>query len=352
MGLKEGEVIQHSMVSKSIERAQKKVEENNFGTRKRLLEYDDVMNNQREVIYKRRYHALFGERLQTDIANMVYDSLSNLIETFQLNKDFEGFKLDLYRVFGMDTEISAAEFDKSSIQDLSEKIYKEALVFYKRKNERIAESAYPVIKQVFEQQNSYQNIVVPFTDGVKQLQVVTDLPHAYETKGKGLIEDFEKNIALAIIDDVWKEHLRDLDDLRQSVQGAVYEQKDPLLIYKFESFELFKAMVDRSNKEIISFLFKGNLPAPDPSQMRRAPIRQQSDMSNLQTSRPGAEEEIGGGEANPTQAPRVKQVVNEGRDYGRNEVVSIRKIATGEQKTLKYKQAQPLVASGQWMIEN
>ena len=152
----------------------------------------------------------------------------------------------------------------------------------------------PVIKQVYEQQqNSYQNIVVPFTDGVKAMQVVTDIHKAYETEGKTLIDDFEKNITLAIIDDVWKEHLRDLDDLRQNVQGAVHEQKDPLLIYKFESFELFKAMVDRSNKDIVSFLFKGNLPAPDPSQMRRAPVRKKDDMSQLQTSRPGGEEPVG-----------------------------------------------------------
>ncbi len=354
MGLKEGEVIQHSMVSKSIERAQKKVEENNFGVRKRLLEYDDVMNNQREVIYKRRHHALFGERLQTDIANMVYDSLASLVNLYQPANDFEGFKLEMYRVFGMEVDLNAEDFEKYPPQDLVDKLYKDGLVFYKRKNERIALSSYPVIKQVYEQQqNSYQNIVVPFTDGVKQLQVITDLKRAYDTEGKGLVEDFEKNIALAIIDDVWKEHLRDLDDLRQSVQGAVYEQKDPLLIYKFESFELFKGMVDRSNKEIISFLFKGDLPAADPAQMRRAPIQQKNDMNDLQTSRPGDEtDEVGAGRANPTQQPRVKQVVNTQKTYGRNEVVTLRNLATGEQKSVKYKQAQPLVANGGWMIED
>jgi preprotein translocase subunit SecA len=356
MGLKEGEVIQHRMVSKSIERAQKKVEENNFGIRKRLLEYDDVMNNQREVIYKRRKHALFGERLQTDIANMVYDSMVSLIDIYQPVKDYEGFKLELFRIFSMETEISAEDFEKYPGQDLVQKLYQEALEHYKRKSLRIAESAYPVIKQVYEQQqNTYQNIVVPFTDGVKALQVVTNLQKAYDSQGKLLVEDFEKNITLAIIDDVWKEHLRDLDDLRQSVQGAVYEQKDPLLIYKFESFELFKGMVDRSNKDIISFLFKGALPAPDPSQMRRAPVRRRNDISKLQTSRPGetnAEQVGSNGEPNPTQPVKVKQVVNTGKSYGRNEVVTLRNMATGEQKTMKYKKAAPMVDSGQWVVED
>lgn len=353
MGLKEGEVIQHSMVTKSIERAQKKVEENNFGIRKRLLEYDDVMNNQRSVIYKRRKHALLGERLQTDIANMMYDAIGSLIAVYQPAKDYEGFKLELYRVFSIDTQITATDFEKYQEADLHEALFKESLDHYKAKNARIAQSAFPVIKQVYEQQNTFTNIVVPFTDGVKSLQVVTNLQTAYDAHGKALINDFEKNITLAIIDDVWKEHLRDLDDLRQSVQGASYEQKDPLLIYKFESFELFKAMVDRANKEIISFLFKGNLPAPDPSQLRRAPIRQREDMSKLQTSHSGSEDTIStGGQAHPTQAPRVKQVVNEGRTYGRNEVVTLRNLATGEQKSVKYKQAQTMMTNSQWVLED
>jgi preprotein translocase subunit SecA len=255
----------------------------------------------------------------------------------------------------METALTAEDFEKYGPQDLVQKLYKEALEHYKHKSERIAQSAYPVIKQVYEQQqNTYQNIVVPFTDGTKALQVVTNLQKAYDSNGKLLIEDFEKNITLAIIDDVWKEHLRDLDDLRQSVQGAVYEQKDPLLIYKFESFELFKAMVDRANKDIISFLFKGALPAPDPSQLRRAPVRQKNDMSKLQTSRPGeeqAEQAGSNGEPNPTQPVKVKQLVNTGKSYGRNEVVTVRNTATGEQKTMKYKKAAPMVDSGQWVVE-
>lgn len=353
MGLKEGEVIQHSMVSKSIERAQKKVEENNFGIRKRLLEYDDVMNNQRTVIYKRRKHALFGERLQTDIANMVYDSMASLVAAYQPAKDFETFKLEMFRVFHVDVDLTPEKFGKTPENQLVEELYHQALESYRRKNERIAHLAYPVIKQVYETQNSaYQNIMVPFTDGVKALQVVANLQKAYDTKGASLVEDFEKNIVLAIIDDVWKEHLRDLDDLRQSVQGAVYEQKDPLLIYKFESFELFKSMVDRSNKDIISFLYKGTLPAPDPSQVRRAPDTRRSAPANLQTSRPGSEpEQTNAGRPHPTQPPRVQQVVKEGKSYGRNEVVTVRNMATGEKKSMKYKQAEPLL-SQQWIIED
>jgi len=341
-------------VSKSIERAQKKVEENNFGIRKRLLEYDDVMNNQRTVIYKRRKHALFGERLQTDIANMVYDSMGSLVAAHQPIKDFEGFKLEVFRVFHMEIDMSREEFEKGAENQLTEKLYFQALDSYRNKNERIAHMAFPIIKQVYETQNStYQNIMVPFTDGIKSLQVVANLQKAYDSKGESLVEDFEKNIVLAIIDDVWKEHLRDLDDLRQSVQGAVYEQKDPLLIYKFESFELFKAMVDRSNKDIISFLVKGTLPAPDPSQVRRAPDTRRSAPSNLQTSRPGSEPEQNqnAGRPHPTQQPRVQQVVKEGKSYGRNEVVTVRNMTTGETKSLKYKQAEPLL-NKQWVIED
>jgi preprotein translocase subunit SecA len=251
----------------------------------------------------------------------------------------------------MELEMTKQEFEKSAEDRIAEMLYQEALAFYRRKNERIAEMAYPVIRQVYENEKSaYQNIVVPFTDGIKALQVVANLEKAYTTKGKSLVEDFEKNIVLGIIDDVWKEHLRDLDDLRQSVQGAVYEQKDPLLIYKFESFQLFKAMVDRSNKEVISFLFKGTLPSPDPSQVRRAPLPQRSNLSNLQTSRPGSEASEPG-TPHPTQAPKVHQVVNEGKTYGRNEVVTIRNTSTGEKKSVKYKQAQLMIGQ-QWVIED
>ncbi|HEY5687957.1 MAG TPA: preprotein translocase subunit SecA, partial [Yeosuana sp.] len=244
MGLKEGEVIQHSMISKSIERAQKKVEENNFGVRKRLLEYDDVMNAQREVVYKRRRHALHGERLRVDLANMIFDTTEVIAEANKGANDFKNFEFELIRYFSMPSPISDADFGKLTVQEITSKVYKAAFDHYKDKMTRNADIAFPVIKNVYEtQRDKFKRIVVPFTDGIKTLQVVTDLEKAYETKGKQLITDFEKNIALAIIDDAWKTHLRKMDELKQSVQLAVHEQKDPLLIYKFEAFELFKAMI-------------------------------------------------------------------------------------------------------------
>ena len=253
MGLKEGEVIQHSMISKSIERAQKKVEENNFGVRKRLLEYDDVMNAQREVVYKRRRHALHGERLRVDLANMIFDTSEGIAMSNKAANDFKNFEFELIRYFSMASPITEAEFAKMGEQEIAGVIYKEAFKHYREKMQRAADLAYPVIENVYNtQRDRFKRIVVPFTDGVKNLQVVTDLEKAYETKGKQLINDFEKNITLAIVDDAWKTHLRKMDELKQSVQLAVHEQKDPLLIYKFEAFELFKTMIDQVNKDVIS----------------------------------------------------------------------------------------------------
>jgi preprotein translocase subunit SecA len=231
MGLKEGEVIQHSMISKSIERAQKKVEENNFGIRKRLLEYDDIMNAQREVIYKRRYNALFGDRLRVDIANMIYDTAEIIAENNKGNQDFKNFGFELIRYFSISSPIDQNEFEKLGFQEIAGKVYKAAYVHYQEKMTLNAEMAFPVIQNVYENhKDQYKRILVPFTDGVKTLNVATDLEKAYETKGKELIKDFEKNISLAIIDDSWKTHLRKMDELKQSVQLAVHEQKDPLLI--------------------------------------------------------------------------------------------------------------------------
>ena len=275
LGLEEGEVIQHSMVSKSIERAQKKVEENNFGTRKRLLEYDDVMNSQRTVIYKRRGNALSGQRIKVDIANMMYDTLADLVEGYQPAKDFEGFKLDFFRTFAFEPSMDADTFNTGAIDDLANALFTQASNFYREKGNRISTAALPVFKQVVEDpKNNYDKILVPITDGQKALQVTSVLKEVMDTNGQSLISDIEKGISIAIIDDQWKEHLRAMDDLRQSVQGAVYEQKDPLLIYKFESFELFKSLVSRVNQEIVSFLFRGDLPANDPSSVRQAPASQ------------------------------------------------------------------------------
>jgi len=271
MGYEEGEVIQHGMVSKSIERAQKKVEENNYGIRKRLLEYDDVMNAQREVIYKRRRHALQGERLSVDVLNMIHDTAALLVEEYHEARDFEGFKLDIIRVFSSESPFDEDEFNSSKMDDLIDKLVHYLVEGYKRKKSSIAERAFPVIANVFETQGEqFKNIVIPFTDGIKSLNVVVNLAKTYELKGSNLPLAFEKNIILAIIDEQWKEHLREMDELKTSVQNASYEQKDPLLIYKFESYELFKRMLDRMNREVISFLFKGDLPNAENTRVREA----------------------------------------------------------------------------------
>ncbi len=312
MGLKEGEVIQHSMITKSIERAQKKVEENNFGIRKRLLEYDDVMNAQREVIYKKRRNALFGDRLAVDIANMMFDTCEQLIFDFQEQGDFDGFTFELLRTFGVEPPFSEAEFLETKGEKLTEKLYEKALDAYKRKNEQIAETAYPVIKEVYEKAaQKYENIAIPITDGMKTLNMIANLKKAYETEGREVSLALEKGITLGIIDNSWKDHLREMDDLKQSVQGAAYEQKDPLLIYKFESFELFKKMLQKVNKDIISFLGKARLPVRDPAQIQRGTDQERMDMSKLKTGR----SDLPGGRAGQEKA----QPVRVEKKVGRNE---------------------------------
>ncbi|TJY32881.1 preprotein translocase subunit SecA [Pontimicrobium aquaticum] len=355
MGLKEGEVIQHSMISKSIERAQKKVEENNFGVRKRLLEYDDVMNAQREVVYKRRYNALFGERLGVDLANMIFDTSEIISETNKEANDFKNFEFELIRYFSMSAPITEEEFGNLSAKEISSKIYNAAFKHYKEKMERNADLAFPVIENVYKtQRDRFKRIVVPFTDGVKTLQVITDLEKAYESGGKQLVTDFEKNISLAIIDDAWKTHLRKMDELKQSVQLAVHEQKDPLLIYKFESFELFKAMIDQVNKDVISFLFKGEIPQETANVIQEAKTRRKND--KLKTTKEeiqnlderSAESRAAGNTQRQQQV--VETIVRERPKIGRNDRVTIKNVMSGESKTLKYKQAEPLIAKGDWVL--
>ncbi|MFI1772237.1 preprotein translocase subunit SecA [Thalassobellus citreus] len=354
MGLQEGEVIQHSMISKSIERAQKKVEENNFGVRKRLLEYDDVMNAQREVVYKRRRHALHGERLRVDLANMIFDTSEGISETNKGASDYKNFEFELIRYFSMSSPVSEAEFGKLSAQDITSKIYNNAFDHYKAKMERNAEIAFPVIKNVYEtQRDKFKRIVVPFTDGIKSLNVVTDLEKAYETNGKQLITDFEKNITLAIIDDAWKTHLRKMDELKQSVQLAVHEQKDPLLIYKFEAFELFKAMIDQVNKDVISFLFKGELPQETQSTIQEAKVRKQEKLNVQKDEIPNLDERSAQNRAagnTQRQQEVVETIVRDKPKIGRNDRVTIKHVMNGENKTVKYKQAEPLIAKGEWVL--
>ncbi len=357
MGLKEGEVIQHGMISKSIERAQKKVEENNFGVRKRLLEYDDVMNAQREVIYKRRYHALFGERLRVDIANMIYDTCELIADTNKMAQDYKNFEFELIRFFSMSSPVEEAEFAKLSTKELAVRVYEAALKHYREKMERNAEIAFPIISNVYENPNSnYERIVVPFSDGTKELKVVTNLKDAYESKGKQLITDFEKNITLAIIDDAWKTHLRKMDELKQSVQLAVHEQKDPLLIYKFEAFELFKQMIDQVNKDVISFLFKGELPVQQENQIREA--RQTKQVEKTQTSKEeipnlderAAQNQAAAGNTQPQRQQVTETIMRDRPKIGRNDKVTIKHVMNGENKTMKFKQAIPLLDKGDWVL--
>jgi preprotein translocase subunit SecA len=357
MGLEEGEVIQHSMMTKSIERAQKKVEENNFGVRKRLLEYDDVMNAQREVVYKRRRHALQGERLQVDIANMIYDTCEVIVETNKMASDYKNFEFELIKYFSITSPVSEAEFSKMTLQDVAGKIYKTAYNYYKSKMELSADTAFHVIKKVYEDNsNKFERIVVPFTDGIKSLNVVTNLKEAYESNGKQLVTDFEKNISLAIIDDAWKTHLRKMDELKQSVQLAVHEQKDPLLIYKFEAFELFKGMIEKVNKEVVSFLFKGELPSENTNQIQEArTIRKPKE--NLKTTKeeiPNSDELASQNRSvgqNQGGRPQVTEtIVRDQAKIGRNDRVTIKNIMSGESKSLKYKQAEPLIEKGEWVL--
>jgi preprotein translocase subunit SecA len=321
LGLKEGEVIQHSMITKSIERAQKKVEENNFGIRKRLLEYDDVMNSQREVVYTKRRHALFGERISLDIANMMYDVIEKIVNDYHSSNDYEGFSLELIKEFSLEAPMEEQEFIKLDKEAIVEQVFKIAQETYKRKSEAISKQALPVIKDVYEHQAAlYENIVVPITDGVKGYNIVTNLKKAYETQCRELIRSFEKTIILYVIEEAWKEQLRELDDLKQSVQNATYEQKDPLLIYKFESFELFRIMVEKMNRDIISILMKGQLPITEPSQVQRAQAPKRLDLSKYETSKRDVYGTGGNGQpGGDTREPQKTQPIRVEKKVGRNE---------------------------------
>ena len=358
LGLEEGEVIEHSMMTKTIERAQKKVEENNFGVRKRLLEYDDVMNAQREIIYKRRKHALAGDRLKVDIANMIYDTTELIVDNNKVNNNHKDFEFDVIRFFSIGSEFSPDEFEKNDRDEIIFKTYKSAYDHYKKKSKLNTEKVFPVIKSVYENpSNNFERIVVPFTDGKKTLNVVSNLKEAYSTEGKTLINDFEKNISLAIIDESWKNHLRKMDELKQSVQLAVHEQKDPLVIYKFEAYKLFESMLNEINTEIISFLFKGELPSQNPGEIREdRKIRRQQKLNLSKQEIPNTDQlasinrEVGQSVSNTN--TQVETVVREKKKIGRNEKVTIRNISTAEEKVVKYKVAENLIKNGDWVINN
>ena len=294
MGYKEGEVIQHSMITKSIERAQKKVEENNFGIRKRLLEYDDVMNKQRNVIYSKRQHALFGERLALDLDNAFYAVAVNIINQYAGTTDYDGFKLAAIMHFSIDSQIDKVELEKGDTNTLSEKLYKEAIEHYNSRKNMLAKQSLPVFQNVKLTQGSHiVNVIVPLTDGRKQLNVLTNLDKSIATKGMDLVASLEKNITLATIDDSWKEHLRSMDDLKQSVQTAVYEQKDPLVIYKQTAFQLFSNMDAEVNKEIVSFLCHAALPVDNGASNLQEGRAQRTDMSKMKVRKEELREESG-----------------------------------------------------------
>ena len=313
LGLQEGEVIQHSMITKQIEKAQKKVEENHFGTRKHLLEYDDVMNSQREAIYEKRRHALFGERLSIDINNMMYDLGESLIEKFQEVNDYEGLKLEVLSTMGIDLPFEQDEFKRSKLDVLADKLFDKALEVYNNKTRIIGEKTLPIIENVHKN-TQYENILIPFTDGKKSMNVIVNLKKAVENGAKEISLSVEKFITLGIIDESWKEHLRELDELKHSVQNAHYEQKDPLLIYKFESFNLFKQMIQKINTDVISFLMRANVPMQDGSQVKEQRARA-IDRSKLKEQR----NDLLSQAHSDTQERQVTQPVHVEKKVGRND---------------------------------
>ncbi|MCC8198862.1 MAG: preprotein translocase subunit SecA [Tannerellaceae bacterium] len=311
LGFQEGEVLEHNMLSKSVERAQKKVEENNFGIRKRLLEYDDVMNSQRSVVYTRRRHALMGERIGLDVLNTLYDNSTAIAEQYADTMDYEGFKLELFRTFVMESPFTEDEFRNTKGNKLAEKLFEEALDLFKRRVDRIVQVANPVIKQVYEQQGAmYENIMIPVTDGKRMYNISCNLKEAYETESKAIAKAFQKSIILHTIDESWKEHLREMDELRHSVQNASYENKDPLLIYKLESYNLFKTMVDTMNRKTASVLMRGQIPVrqettDDQEYARRIAIQKAEEQRRQDMSRYRTEKsEIAGSNAPLADGPR------------------------------------------------
>ncbi|MDR1330856.1 MAG: preprotein translocase subunit SecA [Tannerella sp.] len=324
MGFKEGDVLEHSMLSKSVERAQKKVEENNFGIRKRLLEYDDVMNSQRNVVYTRRRHALIGERIGLDVLNTLYDSTTTLVEQYAEGGVYEDFKMELFRTLALECPFTEEVFKEMKASRMVEELFDEVLKQYKRKQERMAQVAQPVINQVYETQGAmYERIQIPVADGKRIYSISCNLKEAYETQSKAIVKAFQKSITLHTIDESWKEHLREMDELRHSVQNASYENKDPLLIYKLESYNLFKTMVEDMNRKTVSILMRGQIPVREEVQVRQATTERRHDMSRYRTEK----SQYGGADRNPLlpkpptgpQQPQRTEPVRAEKRVGRND---------------------------------
>jgi preprotein translocase subunit SecA len=320
MGIEEGEVIQHSMITKSIERAQRKVEENNFGIRKRLLEYDDVMNAQRTVVYAKRRNALFGQRLDVDLNNTIFDVVEDIVAEYKDTDNFEGFELEMIRIFSVDPELSAQEFASNSMDALTDTVFAKVTAFYQRKKDSIAQQTLPVLRDVLKERGAQiENIVVPFTDGIRGLQVTTDLRKAVETEGQEVFKAFEKTVVLYLIDEAWKEHLHEMDELKQSVQNAVYEQKDPLIVYKMEAFNLFKDMLANVNKELVGLLFKGIIPNQGQEPVREARPQAKQDLSKLKISKPELAQQANGVPMDDTRELQRTQPIRVEQKIGRND---------------------------------
>ena len=286
MGFQEGEMIEHSMISSSIERAQKKVEENNFGIRKRLIEYDDVMNQQRNLIYAKRRHALMGERIGVDITNMIYELAENSVEDAKAANDYEGLKYEAMQTFAIELPFDEEAFHRTKRYELSNQLAEAALESFKRRMDKLTQIADPQIQYVYETKGQmYENILVPITDGKKVYNIAVNLKAAAESHCKEVVKEFEKRMLLFVIDDEWKEHLRQLDDLKQSVQNASYEQKDPLLIYKLESFNIFKAMLDTLNRRAIAILLRGQIHVTEPDKVQQAQQQRRMDYSRYRTQK-------------------------------------------------------------------
>ncbi|MFY0689875.1 MAG: preprotein translocase subunit SecA [Cyclobacteriaceae bacterium] len=349
LGLKEGEVIEHSMITKSIERAQKKVEENNFAIRKRLLEYDDVMNSQREVIYKRRKNALFGERLQLDLMNMLYDIAEDIAVGAKIDDNIDSLKLNTIGVLGIDYQITKEELSKIDQMVLAEKIYDEAYASYQRKNQAILDKALPILKDLHKNRGAtIQNVLIPFTDSKKQIGVGVNLVKAIETEGKEVLITMEKMITLAIIDQAWKEHLREMDDLKQSVQNAVYEQKDPLMIYKFEAFEMFKEFIAKVNEDTMSFLMKSEIPVQTETEMEEA--RQARTQRNYRESKEESKSALAyGGDGNRPPAEKAAPAKSV-KIASRNQRVSVQYTDGEVKKDVKYKTVEEDIKSGKCVL--
>lgn len=338
LGLQEGEVIQHSMITKSIERAQKKVEENNFAIRKNLLEYDDVMNSQREVIYKRRKNALYGERLELDILTMLYETCEDIIFNAKGTSDLDSLKLNAISILGLDYSITKEHLEKTDETQLVDELYEEAIKSYNQKNQLIKDKALPILKQLnLTRGATLENILVPFTDGKKQIGASVNLQKAVETEGSEVIKEMEKMIALATIDMLWKEHLRDMDDLRQSVRNAQYEQKDPLLIYKFEGFEMFKRFIGRVNEDTVSFLMKAEIPVDQAEDVQAA--QRQRTARNYKEQKEESRSALAGPQTQGNRPPVQQQTapVQSQKIASRNQRVNVQYADGSVKKDVKYK---------------